>query len=192
MTEFSADRAGMHKAGALGVTRSSGSTEGAYILWTLGVNMFGGLALKAPYHGGSGWFGVGDGDRVVAGSGLHNHLQSSRECNTSSAHSRSTLLASPSPAALSQCRVTTISFPCGKGGGSKATREGVGLSGQLGKRVDGSISRGKGFSWGGGSGRVRGAGIGSGVSRQATILLASLHCSLHWVIGAIIHSPLLL
>ena len=42
-----------------------------------------GLALEASYDGGVGWFGsVGDDDGVVAGSGLHNHLQSSGERNT--------------------------------------------------------------------------------------------------------------
>ena len=154
--------------------------------------MFGGLALKALYHGGSGWLRVGDGDRVGFGSGLHNHLQSSREHNMSNAHSRSTSLVSPSPVILSQHRVATISFPCGKEGSSRAVREGVGSLGQLGKRADGSISGGKGFNRRGGSGRARGVRVGSGVSGWSTVLLASWHCSLHWVIGAIVCLLLLL
>ena len=179
MTEFSADGVGAHKAGALRVTCSGSSTEGAYVFGTLGVDMFGRLALKAPYHGGSGGFRVGDGDGVVVGSGLHNHLQSSREHNTSSAYSRSTSSVSPSPATLSQCRVVMILFPCGKEGSSRVAWEGVCSSGQLGRRVDSSISRGKGFSRGGDSGRARGAGISSRVRGRTAILLASLHCSLH-------------
>ena len=50
--------------------------EGADVLRALGVYVVQGLALEAVYDGGSGRrFGsVGDGDGVVAGSGLHNHL----------------------------------------------------------------------------------------------------------------------
>ena len=140
MTEFSADGAGMHEAGALGVSRSGGPTEGAYVLRALGTDMFSGLALEALYHGGSSWFRVRDDDGVVAGSGFHNHLQSSGECNMSSAHSRSALSVSPSPASLSQHRVATISFPCGKESSFGAMQEGVGLLGHLGRRIDGGIS----------------------------------------------------
>ena len=132
--------------------------------------------LKASYHGGSGWFGVRDSDGVVTSSRFHNHFQSSGERNTSSAHSRSTLLVCPFPAALSWHTVMTISFPCGKGSSSRAVRERVGSLGQL---VDSGISGGKGFSRGGGSGRVRGVGISSGVSGWIAVLLASLHYSLH-------------
>ena len=142
MAKFSADGAGSHKAGSLRVSRSSSVTERAYILWALGADMFGGLTLEVPYHGWGGWFGVGDDDGVIAGSKLHNHLQSSRECNMSSAHSRSTLSVNPSPALLSQHRVTMILFPCGKGGCSRVTGERIGLLGHLGRRVDGSVSGG--------------------------------------------------
>ena len=142
MTKLSTDGTGMHEAGSLGVTRSSSPTEGAYVFWALGTDMFSGLALEAPYHSGGGWFRVGDGDGVIVGSGLHNHLQSSGEHNTSSAHSRSTLSVIPFPAVLSRCRVATILFPCGKEGGSGAAMEGVGSLGNLGGRVDSGIHRG--------------------------------------------------
>ena len=71
-------------------------------------------------------------------------------------------------------------------------RERVGSSGQLGRWVDSSVSGGKGFSRRGTSGGMRGVGISSGISGWTAILLASLHCSLHWVIGAIVCSSLLL
>ena len=80
--------------------------------------MLGRVALEALYHCRGGRVRVRDDDGVVAGSRLHNHLQSSGECNMSSAHSRSALLVSPSPAMLSQHRVTMILFPCGQGGSS--------------------------------------------------------------------------
>ena len=102
MTKFSADGAGMHEAGVLGVSGGGSPTEGAYVLRALGMDVFSGLTLETLYHGESSWFGVGDDDGVVAGPGLHNHLQSSGECNTSSAHSRSASSVSPSPASLSQ------------------------------------------------------------------------------------------
>ena len=163
-----------------------------YVLRALGTDIFSGLALEAPYHSGSSWFRVGDDDGVVAGSGLHNHLQSSGEHNTSSAHSRSALLVSPSPALLSQCRVVTILFPYGKGSGSGATREGVGSLGHLGRRVDSGISRGQGFGRGRGPSRMWGVRVSSGVGGWTSILLSSLHCSLHWTIGPAIHSLLFL
>ena len=140
MAEFSTDGAGSHETGLLGMSRSGSMAKGADILRALRTDMFGGLALEAPHHGGGGGFWVRDDDRVSVGSGLHNHLQSSRECNTSSAHSRSTLSVNPSPTSLSWCRVATISFPCGKGGGSGALRERGGSLGHLGKRVDGGVS----------------------------------------------------
>ena len=91
-----------------------------------------------------GWFrSVRDDNGVVASSGLHNHLQSSREHNMSSAHSRSTSSANPSPASLSRCSVTMISFPWGKGRcGPRAAREGVGLSSQLGEGINGGVGQG--------------------------------------------------
>ena len=100
-----------------------------------------GLALEALYNGGVGRFGsVRDNNGIVADSGLHSHLQSSKECNMSSAHSRSTSLANPSPALLSRHSVVTISFSWGKGGcGPRAAREGVGSSSQLGKGINSSV-----------------------------------------------------
>ena len=142
MTELSTDGTGTHEAGVLGVSGSGGPTKGAYVLRALGTDMFGGLALETVYHGGSGWFRVRDDDGVVTSSGLHNHLQSSGECNTSSSHSRSASLVSPSPASLSRHRVVMILFPCGKGSSSRTTWEGVGSLGHLGRRVDSSVSGG--------------------------------------------------
>ena len=101
--------------------------EGEDVLRTVGAYMVQRLALEALYDSGVGWFGsVGDDDEVVAGSGLHNHLQSSRERNTSSAHSRSALSANPSPASLSQHSIVTISFPWGKGGVQPQSSKGRG------------------------------------------------------------------
>ena len=103
--------------------------------------MLQGSALEASYNGGSSWLGsVGDNDEVVAGSGLHNHLQSSGECNTSRAHSRSTLLDRPSPALLSWHSIVTISFPWRKGRcSSRVVGEGVGSVSHLGSGVNGSV-----------------------------------------------------
>ena len=115
MTEFSADRVGVHGTSALRMSRCGMLTEGAYIFRALEVDVFGGLTLETLDDGGSCGRSVGDGDGVVACSRLHNHLQSSGEHNTSSAHSRSTLLDRPPPASLSQCSVMMILFPCGKG-----------------------------------------------------------------------------
>ena len=139
MTELSTNWMGAQGASALRVSRSGPSTEGTDVFGALRVYMVQGLALEAPHNSGGGWWlgSVRDNDRVVAGSRLHNHLQSSREHNMSRAHSRSTLLANPSPALLSWHRVTTISFPWGKGGcSSRVVREGVGPSSQLGDRVN--------------------------------------------------------
>ena len=92
-------------------------TEGADILGALRTYVVQGLTLEASYDGESGWqFGsVRDNDGVVAGSRLHNHLQSSVEHNMSRAHSRSTSLANPSLASLCQHSIAMILFPWGKG-----------------------------------------------------------------------------
>ena len=144
MTKFSTDGARTHWASTLRVSRGDSSTIWADVLWAMGVYVVQGLALEASYsrRGGRSW-GVGNIDGVTAGSGLHNHLQSSRECNTSRAHSRSTSSANPSPASLSQHSVAMILFSRGKGGcGAETLREWVGLSGQLGSWIDGSVGRG--------------------------------------------------
>ena len=144
MTELSTDWAGAHWARALRVSGGNSSTERADVLRAMGVYMVQGLALEALYDGRGRWFGgVGNVDGVAAGSGLHNHLQSSMECNMSRAHSRSTSLANPSPALLSQCSVAMISFSWGKGRcGPGMAREQVGSSGQLGSWIDGGVGRG--------------------------------------------------
>ena len=116
MTELSTDWAGAHGTGVLRVSRSSPSTEGVDVLRAVRVYVVQVLALETSYHGGVQWFrSIRNDDGVVAGSRLHNHLQSSRECNTSSAHSRSISLANPSPASLSQHSIMMISFSWGKG-----------------------------------------------------------------------------
>ena len=116
MTEFSAYGARAHETGVLGMTGGHSSIEGADVLRALGTDVFSGLALEISYHGRGGRFCVGDDNRVVAGSRLHNHLQSSGEHNMSRAHSRSTLSVHPSPTLLSRCRVSMVSFS-GRGGG---------------------------------------------------------------------------
>ena len=141
MTQFSADGARAHWAHALRVSGSNSSTEQADVLWAVGAYVVQGLALEASYWCRGGWSrGVGDIDRVIVGSGLHNHLQSSGERNTSRAHSRSTSSANPSPASLSRHSVATISFSWGKGRcGTEMSREWVGSLGQLGRRVDSGV-----------------------------------------------------
>ena len=118
MTELSTYGTGLHETGPLGMSGGGSVAKGADVLRALRADVFGGLTLETPYHGGSGWLWVRDDDGVSTGSRLHNHLQSSGERNMSSAHSRSALSVNPSPASLSQRRVMTILFPCGKEGGS--------------------------------------------------------------------------
>ena len=86
MTEFSTDGAGAHRAGALRVSGSDHSAEGTYVLGTLGANMLRRLALETPYGGGCGRGRVGYIDGIGAGTGSHNHFQSSGESNASRAH----------------------------------------------------------------------------------------------------------
>ena len=170
-------------------------TEGADILGALGTYVFQGLALEAASDSRSGWefWRVRDNDGVVVGSRLHNHLQSSGEHNMSRAHSRSTSSVHSSPTLLSRCRVPWVSFSGREGGsGSGLVRKGVGLLGQLGRRVDDGVCRGKGIGRQGGSGGMRGIWVSSGIGWGIAVLQVSLHCSLHWVIGTIICSPLLL
>ena len=192
MTEFSTNWTRVHGAGALRVSGGGPSTEGAGVLGTVRVHVIQGLALEAMYNGGVRWFrSVGDNDGVVAGSRLHNHLQSSRECNTSSAHSRSTSLASPSPASLSWHSIVTISFPWGKGRhGFRVMREGVGSLSQLGTGVNGSVGRGYRVSRGGVPCRSRGAGVSSSrLGYPVLWLLQNLLCHL---VTAIVSPALLL
>ena len=79
MTELSTDWAGLHGESVLRVPGSSPLTEGTDVFRALGVYVIQGLALEAPYNGGSGWQfrSVRDNDGVVTGSRLHNHPQSS-------------------------------------------------------------------------------------------------------------------
>ena len=144
MTELSTNWAGVHRAGVLRECWGGLLTEGADVLRAVGAYVVQRLALEASYNSGVGWFrSVRDDDGVVAGSRLHNHLQSSGEHNMSSAHSRSTLSANPSLASLSQHSVTTISFPWRKGRyGPRVAREGVGLLSQLGEGINSGVGQG--------------------------------------------------
>ena len=182
MTKLSTDGAGTHWASVLRVPRGSSSTEWADVLRALGAYVVQGLALEASYGQRDGRFwGVGNIDGVVAGSGLHNHLQSSGEHNTSRAHSRSTSSANPSPALLSRHSVAMISFSWGKGRHSSGTsRERVGSSGQLGSRIDGGVGRGQGFGGRGMCCRSRGTGVGSSRLGYPTLRLLR-NLLLHWV-----------
>ena len=168
-------------------------TEGADILGALRTYVVQGLTLEASYDGESGWqFGsVRDNDGVVAGSGLHNHLQSSGEHNTSRAHSRSTSSANPSPALLSWHSVVMILFHWGKGGcDSRALRKGVGPSGQLGSGTDSSVSGRERVSGGGVPLRLRGVGVSR--SRWEYPVLWLLWNLLHHLVTAIVSSVVLL
>ena len=130
MTEFSTYGARAHETGVLGMTRDCSSAEGADVLRPLEADMFSGLALETSYHGRGAGFCVGDDNRVVAGSRLHNHLQSSGEHNMARAHSRSTSSVHPSPTLLSRHRVPTVLFSGRDGGSSSGSvRKGVGLLG---------------------------------------------------------------
>ena len=86
MTEFSTDGAGAHGAGALRVSWGGHSAEGTYVLGALGANVLCRLALEASYGGGCRRGRVGYVDGIGAGTGSHNHFQSSGESNTSRAH----------------------------------------------------------------------------------------------------------
>ena len=64
-------------ASTLGVSWGSQPTKGADVLGTLGVNVVSRPTLEALYHGGCGRGGIGDVNGVGAGTGSHNHFQSS-------------------------------------------------------------------------------------------------------------------
>ena len=136
MTELSTNGAGMHVAGALGMSRGGQLTEGADIFRTLGANVVGRPTLEAPYHGGCGRGGVRDINGIGAGAGdSHNHFQSSRQSNASRAHCQSSSSVNLRPAPLSWSSVPSVMFP-----------------------------RGKGFDQRGGNGLVRWASWGSGLT----------------------------
>ena len=192
MTKLSTDWARAHRASALRVSWGDSSAEGTDVLGAMRAYVVQGLALEASYNGGVWWFGsIGDDNRVVACPGLHNHLQSSGEHNTSSAHSRSTSLVNPSPASLSRHSIVMISFPWGKGRcGSRVVREGVGSSSQLRDGVNCGVGRGYRVSGGGVPCRLRGAGVGS--SRLGYPILWLLQNLLRHLLTAIVSPALLL
>ena len=70
MTELSTYGARAHEADALRVTRCCSLTEELYVLRPLMMDVLGGLALEALYHGRGGGFRVRNDNRVVACSGL--------------------------------------------------------------------------------------------------------------------------
>ena len=143
MTELSTYGTGAHVASTLRVSGGSQSTEGAYVLRALGVNMVGRLALEAPYHSGCGRGGVGDLNGISTGAGSHNHLQSSGQSNASRAHCRSSSLVNSRPTSLSWSSVPSVAFPRGKRVWSARGKQ-VCSVGQLGKWVDGSVCGGYG------------------------------------------------
>ena len=143
MTKLSTYRARVHKTGSLRVSRGCSLTEGADVFRTLGANVFSGLALEAPDDGGNGGLLVRKDDGVVACSHSHNHLQSSRECNTSSPHCSSWLSVHSTPSSLSGCSIPVILLLSREWwGSSRMSGEESGVSGHLG-RIDGSISGGE-------------------------------------------------
>ena len=180
-----------HGAGALRMSGGSSSTEGTDILGELRMYVFQGLALKTLY-GGVIWFGgVGDSNGVVTGAGFHNHLQSSGEHNASSANPRSASSANPYPTSLSWSSIVAVSFSWGRGrGGSRALREGIGSSSQLGKGIDCGVGRGYRVSRGGFPCGSRRAGISK--SRLGYPALRLLWCLLCHLLAAIVSSVLLL
>ena len=119
------------------------STEGADIFRTLGADVISGPALEASYHGGCGRGGVGNVDWVDAGSGSHNHFQSSRESSTSSAQARSSSSVDSTPTPLSRCCVSSVTLSSLVDGADVVRGEWEGPLGQLGKGVDCSVSGGQ-------------------------------------------------
>ena len=86
MTEFPTDGTGAHKAGALGVSWGGHPTEGTDVLGALRADVLSGSTLEASYRGRCRRGRVGYVDGVGAGTGSHNHFQSSGESNASRAH----------------------------------------------------------------------------------------------------------
>ena len=86
VTEFPTDGTGAHEASVLGVSWGSHPTKGAYVLGALGADVLSRLALETSYCGGCRRGRVGYIDGIGAGTGSHNHFQSSGESNTSRAH----------------------------------------------------------------------------------------------------------
>ena len=115
MTELSANGARPYEAGVLRVSWDSSLTKGAYVLGTLRSYMLSGLALEA-LNSGRGCGFVRDGDGVVTGTGLHNHFQSSRECNASTAHTWSSSLVTSTPTSLSWHCISAVTFSRSEGG----------------------------------------------------------------------------
>ena len=141
MTEFSTYGTGVHVAGSLRMSGGSQSTEGTNVLWALGANVVGRLALEALYHGWCGRGGVGDVDGIRAGASSHNHLQSSGESNASRAHCWSSSSVNSRPTSLSWSSIPSVVFLWGKGV-RLARGKRVCMAGQLGEWVDCSVGGG--------------------------------------------------
>ena len=146
MTELSTYGTGVHVASMLGVSRGGHSTEGANVFGALGANMVGGSTLKTSHHSGCWRGGVGDINGVSACTSSHNHLQSSGRSNASRAHCRSSSPVNSRPTSLSWSSVPSVAFPRGKGVWSVRGKW-VRVTGQLRRRVDGSVSGGYGVGW---------------------------------------------
>ena len=192
MTELSADGARAHETGSLWVAGGSGAAKRTDVLGALRSYVFSRLALETTYGGGGGWF-IWDDDRVVTGAGLHNHLQSSGERSMSVDHTRSSSSVTSTPTSLSWCCISLITFPGRENGSDEAARgEWKGSSGQLQGRIDCGVGGREGVSGGGSLSGAWGMRIGAGAVGQALVFLRGLNCSLHWVIGPVIGSPLVL
>ena len=184
MTELSAYGARLHVAGSLRMSWGGHSTEGADILGTLRADVIGGPVLEAPHHGGCGRGGVGDVDGVGTRTGSHNHFQSSRESSMSSAHAGSSSLVNSTPTSLSRCCVSSVTLSSLVDGAGAARGKWEGLSGQLGKGVDCSVSGGQRVGRGRGPGWVGGPWFLASNGGSMDFFL--LNCSLHWVIRAVV------
>ena len=115
MTELSTYGAGVHVTGMLGMSWGGQSTKGADVFGALGVNVVGRPTLEASYHSRCGRGGIGDNNGVGAGTGSHNHFQSSGESNASRAHCWSSSSVNSRPAPLSWSSIPSVTFPRGKG-----------------------------------------------------------------------------
>ena len=107
---------------------------GALVLGAIGSDMVGRLVLVALADEGEE-SGIGYDNRLSLSSRFHNHLQASREYNTSGARSGSSLAGDAASAPLSRDVISMVLFPDGDPGlgGTRGSRKGVRLLGSLGK-----------------------------------------------------------
>ena len=191
MTEFPTNGARPHDTGLLGMTGSGSMTKRADVLGALRSYVFSRLALEAAYSGGGSRF-IGNEDGVLTSARLHNHLQSSGEHSASIAQAWSSSSVASTPTSLSWCSILVVTVSSEQGGGGTTRGERKGSSGQLRKGVDGSIGGRQGVCGGESPSGVWRVRVGAGATGWFPVLLRGLNCSLHWVIGPVIHSLLVL